>query len=127
MALRLTKDDGEDIGFVKSCFFMGIIDFNELQRWLHHVVETQDDLPDYIWSMLDMKDKFDFKPLKVLGFTPYWDHSREEEQALAGIGYLRSSTFTSDLASKTDAIKLLDDNPHIHERFQHTFPFLTIH
>ena len=123
---RLTKNDCEDIGFAQSCLTAGIISFDELKQWLFWVIETEDDVPNYIWDIIDLKEKFDFVPLRIMGFNPYWEHTDDEDDALDGIGYKRSLDFNSDAVSRSDALQKLIANPHIEERFRKTFPFIDL-
>ncbi|MBD8513421.1 hypothetical protein IFO68_12145 [Photobacterium sp. CAU 1568] len=122
--LRLTKDNCEDIGFVKSCLFAGIVSFDEFKQWLFWAVENEEEVPNYFWDLIELKEKVDFKPLKIMGFTPYWLHSSDEGDALDGLGFKRNPDFTSDAISRTDALRKLAKNPHIEKRFRETFPFI---
>ena len=123
---RLEKNDCDDIGFVKACLVAGVIDFDEFKKWIYYVIENQEEVPSYFWDICDIRDKFDFKPIAVMGFNPYWKHSQEEGEALDGIGYKRFADFRSDASSKQDALRALVKNPHIEIRFNNTFPFIEI-
>ncbi len=123
-SVRLTKDDCEDIGFAKSCLTAGILSFDEFKQWLFLVIENEDDVPNYVWDIIDLKEKFDFVPLRIMGFNPYWKHTNDEDDALDGIGYKRRSDFNSDAVSRSDALQKLADNSHIEDRFKTTFPFI---
>ena len=124
--LRLLKNDSEDIGFVDACLIAGVITFEEFKCWLFWVVEIEVDAPNYVWDLMDLKEKFDYKPLQIMGFNPVWTHSRDEDDALDGIGYTRYADFISDATSRNLALEKLADNPHIIERFRKTFPFIEI-
>lgn len=124
--LRLTKDDCDDIGFARACLTAGIISFDEFKQWLYLVVEQEDSVPNYIWDLIDLKEEFDFKPLKIMGFNPYWVHTDVEDDALEGIGYKRRQDFVSDAVSRPTALRILEENRHIAERFQQMFPFTEV-
>lgn len=124
VGLRLTKDNCEDIGFVRVCLLAGVVSFDEFKQWLFWVVENEEEVPSYFWDLIDLKEKFEFKPLKVMGFNPYWLHNDDEDDALDGIGYKRRPDFRSDVTSRIDALQKLASNPHIEERFKTTFPFI---
>ena len=122
--VRLTKDDCEDIGFAASCLTAGILSFDEFKQWLFWVIENEDDVPNYVWDIIDLKEKLDFVPLRIMGFNPYWEHTDDEDDALDGIGYTRRSDFNSDAVSRSDALQKLADNSHVEDRFKATFPFI---
>src|SRR5690606_32310383 len=103
-SLRLEKNDCDDIGFAKACLFAGVLNFAEFKKWLYHVIENQDQVPSYFWDILDIESKYDFKPLSVMGFNPYWNHTKDESNALEGIGYMRMADFVSDVVDREDAI-----------------------
>lgn len=123
-AFRLTKGNCEDIGFARSCLVAGIVNFAEFKTWLFWIVENDDDVPAYIWDLIDLKEAFEFKPLRIMGFNPYWSHRDDEDAALDGIGYRRWPDFKSDSTSRPDALQKLSNNPHIEARFKATFPFI---
>ncbi|WP_421710315.1 hypothetical protein [Algihabitans sp.] len=124
--LRLEKNDCDDIGFVKACLVAGVIDFEEFKKWIYHVIENQNEVPSYFWDILDLKNKFDFKPISIMGFIPYWEHDEGEGNALDGIGYRRKTDFSSDVVSREQATKSLEKNMHIEQRFRDTFPFIDL-
>lgn len=121
---RLTKNNCEDIAFAISCLAAGVISFDEFKQWLYLVVETTGDVPHFIWDITELNDRYDFIPLKIMGFTPHWVHTNDEDDAVDGIGYKRWSSFASDASSRRDALEKLSTNPHIEERFRNTFPFI---
>lgn len=122
--LRLEKNDCDDIGFAKACLVAGALDFKEFKQWILYVIESQEEVPLYFWEILDLESKFDFKPLSVMGFNPYWEHTEQENNALDGIGYRRRLDFVSDVVSRSSALKALEENPHIEQRFKEMFPFI---
>lgn len=81
-------------------------------------------MPNYFWDIIDLKEKFDFSPLRIMGCQPSWKHKDEEDVALDGIGSKRRLDFNSDAVSRSDAILKLIANPHIEERFRQTFPLI---
>ncbi len=123
---RLTKQDSDDIGFVYSCLVSGAISFEEFKSWLYLVIEQEDEVPSYVWDAIDLNQKFDFVPLKVMGFTPGWKRSDDENDAINGISYRRRKDYTSDAVASDDALKKLRENPHIEDRFKKTFPFIDL-
>ena len=125
---RLEKNNHEDIGFAKACLYSGIITFDEFLQWIYHIIATSDEqkIPVYIWKILEVKTRYDFKPLQIMGFTPSWKKNEDEDKALAGIAYKRWENFRSDFVPRDSALQKLKENQHIEERFQYTFPFIEI-
>ena len=123
---RLTKDNCEDIGFAKSCLLAGVVTFDEFKQWLFWVVENESEVPAYFWDIIDLQESYEFKPLRIMGFNPYWLHNDDEDAALDGIGFKRWSNFASDSISRTEALQKLAKNPHIEERFRAAFPFIEL-
>lgn len=122
--LRLDKNDCDDIGFAKACLVAGVLEFSEFKKWIYYVIENQDEVPAYFWDVLEVESKFDFKPLLVMGFNPYWHHTASENNALDGIGYRRWDDFVSDAVPREMALRELNKNPHIEQRFREMFPFV---
>ncbi|KPQ22191.1 MULTISPECIES: hypothetical protein [unclassified Halomonas] len=121
---RLEKNDSDDIGFAKASLVSGVLKFSEFKQWLYYVIEHQDQVPAYFWDILDIENKFDFKPFSVMGFNPSWEHTESESDALDGIGYRRWNDFLSDAVPREVALQELDRNPHVEKRFRETFPFI---
>ncbi|MFQ3789867.1 hypothetical protein [Halomonas sp. A29] len=125
LKLRLDKNDCDDIGFAKACLVAGVLEFAEFKEWIYYVVGHQDQVPAYFWDILDIENKFDFKPLSVMGFNPSWKHTESENDALDGIGYRRWNDFVSDAVPRDLALQALERNPHIEQRFREMFPFIS--
>ena len=126
ISFRVWKNNGEDLGFAIACLVTGAVTFDEFKEWLYLVIEHADDLPGYIFDILDIKERFDFKPSITIGFVPHWEHMDRELDAIEAITYNRRSEYISDAASRKDALKALEENPHIEQRFRETFPFIKI-
>ncbi|MCZ4283148.1 hypothetical protein O4H49_20385 [Kiloniella laminariae] len=127
-SFRLEKNNSDDIGFASTCLVAGIIDFDEFKAWLYFVMENSDEIPSYFFNILDINEKFEYtlKRQEVVGFTPSWEGTTFEENALYGIGYKRNIAYQNDVVSQISALKALSKNPHIEERFKETFPFLEL-
>lgn len=128
--LRLTKNDSADIAFVKLCLMSGAISQDELREWLYHVIEHYDDIPTYFFDLLDAKDLREmFRGANgPIGFFTSSDLSEIESDALTGIAYKRGfydGPLGYDVHIERDeALKALQQNPHIEKRFCEMFPFI---
>jgi len=129
---RLTQDDSSDIAFAENCLMSGAISQDELRQWLYHVIESADDIPTFVFDLLDTKDlRIMFRGLNgPLGFFPCSDLNTGESDAITGIAYKRGyydGPRGHDVYIDRDtALAALEQNAHILKRFRDTFPFVEI-
>lgn len=126
---RLTKNDDADIGLMKSALVSGIISFDEAKEWIYYVIsesESVDDIPSYVYEILDAKEKdlFTLRTHELIGFTTGAGLKDSEYNALSGIGYKRFPNYRSDAVGRAAALRALEKNPHIEKLFRETFPFI---
>ncbi len=126
MRLRLTKNDSADIGFALTCLMSGAIHFREFKEWLYFVVEHVDAPPNYIFDMIDVDQRIDFKPMRIMGWTPSATLRDDEHDALKGIGFMRQICEHEDVISRQKAIEKLRANEAFHQRVKDFFPFLDL-
>lgn len=119
----LEKNDSDRIGFVYACLFHQALDVSELNKWAE--VNYDVDSPGYMLDLIGFDAPL-FHLSKVIGFAPVWSRSSEEENALYGIAYSRKNELFDCPISRSEALKFLNDNPHILDRFKKEFPFLKI-
>lgn len=89
MQFRLSKEDSADIGFALACLTGGAIHFREFKEWLFHVIKHCDDPPAYIFDMLDVKDRRDFRALEIMRFVGISKLTNADYDAIAGVRFLR--------------------------------------
>ena len=82
--------------------------------------------PSYIFDMLDVEQRGDFKPNKIMGWTPISGVSKSEMDALTGIGFLRGICDFEDIVSRTNAIERLRTDDVLFSRVKAFFPFLDL-
>lgn len=126
-SFKLSKGDSDDIGFASTCLVAGVINFDEFKQWLYFVIENSDDIPGYVFDVLDLHDKFDFtlRMNELMGFHASWQgQCSSEENALDGIAYKRNNDFVSDAVSREEALLDLEKHPQIENKFQTLFPFI---
>lgn len=51
----LTRENGDEIGFVWSCLLNQAISLDEVKRWCYLVIQRGDDYPEYILDMIDFE------------------------------------------------------------------------
>ena len=126
MKWKIYKENSEDLGFAISCFFNRALTSDEFKRWLDIVLmdTPTEELPNYFFDLVD-GDVFDIS--KNMGYVPHDNLSRYEEYAVEGIAYIRKIRSLTDMSVKEEtALKALQNNPQILERFKKFFPFIEI-
>jgi len=123
---HLVKGDSSDLGFATTCLVGGVITFSEFKDWLYYVIANSDDLPNYIFEIIELEGKFAYtlNARKIVGFDPAWDARGEELLALDGIGYTRFEKFKTDASNREQAINSLSENKHVEALFKEVFPFI---
>jgi hypothetical protein len=124
----MEKGDSADIGFATTCLIASVISFDEFKEWLYLVIEKSDEVPSYVFDLLDVEEKFSYtlKTRDFMGFHPSWDCTVEEEMALDGIGFKRFENFRSDASMRADAAEALEKHSYIEEKFRNFFPFIDL-
>ncbi|MFF2550743.1 hypothetical protein ACFVUS_07065 [Nocardia sp. NPDC058058] len=123
----LTHEDCDTIGFVISCLFDQSIDTAELRAWCEHVIVSNemDDIPQYMFELVsfdgDLSELFD-----ILGFTPSFEPSQQEDAALYGIAFQRGVEVYDPPVSGVSALEALRLRPDVLQRFRATFPFIEL-
>ena len=126
MKWKIHKENSEDLGFAISCFFKGAITADEFKKWLDIVLmdTPTEELPNYFFDLID-GDVFDI--FKNMSYVPHDNLSRYEEYAVEGIAYIRKVRPLIDMVVKEEtALKSLQNNPQILERFKKFSPFVEI-
>ena len=126
MKWAIYKENCEDLGFALACLDYQAITIEELKKWLDIVLmdTPTEELPNYFFNLVDA-DQGHFA--NDIGYTPGSNLSRYEKYALEGIAYIRKVRSLIDMVVKEEkALKSLQNNPHILERFKKFFPFVEI-
>jgi len=117
------REDSFLIGFVSKSHALGAITIEEAHQWIYSLIKDHDDLPPYMYCLLDAKDSKEFR--ETIGFPTPAKVTEKEFKALLGISYLRGFTKDDDLEiSKKSALKALAESPQLEKRFRETFPFI---
>ena len=126
MKWAIYKENSEDLGFALACLDYQAITIEELKKWLDIVLmdTPTEELPNYFFDLID-GDVFDI--FKNMSYVPHSSLSRYEKYALEGIAYIRKVRSLTDMLAKEEtALKALQNNPQILERFKKFFPFVEI-
>ena len=126
MKWAIYKENSRDLGFALACLDYQAITIEELKKWLDIVLmdTPTEELPNYFFDLID-GDVFDI--FKNMSYVPHSSLSRYEKYALEGIAYIRKVRSLTDMLAKEEtALKALQNDPQILERFKKFFPFVEI-
>ena len=126
MKWAIYKENSEDLGFALMCLSYQSITIEELKKWLDIVLmdTPTEELPNYFFNLVDADQGHIGNDI---GYAPSSNLSRYEKYALEGIAYIRKVRPLIDMVVKEEkALKSLQNNPQILERFKKFFPFVKI-
>lgn len=116
------REDSFLIGFVKKSQALRAITMEEAYQWVYSLIKDHDDLPPYMYCLLDAKTNKEFDD--IIGFSASAKTTKKEFDALRGISFLRGNRVDEEVISKKKALKALADSPQLEKRFRETFPFI---
>ena len=124
---KITKEQGQDLSFATYCLLSAAINSQEFKLWLEKVVLDipADNTPFYIFDLIDFEGEV-ADIYNILNFVPNTDLSKDQDDALTGIAFLRGIDIYDPPVSKEKALKALEKHPEIYQRFQHFFPFVEL-
>ncbi|WP_454294114.1 hypothetical protein [Salana multivorans] len=125
---RITREDGEDLGFAYDCFVTGAVSLEEFTGWLYRVLQDTDDFPPFLIDLINVDDADELRRrvINVVGFLPSADLDRMQERALEGIAYARFPDHRDDSITRGDAFAALQQADEVRRRFADFFPGLAI-
>ncbi|WP_010299839.1 hypothetical protein [Candidatus Odyssella thessalonicensis] len=121
----------ENLSFIMDAKYSGTIHFPELIEWLYRQIKIYSDLPTFMYDLIDSHEEGDIFRRIPLPHSKYiyTNLSNSEHRALIGIAYKRglyTKEDPCDVCTEKTALKNLEKNPHILERFKQTFPFIKL-
>lgn len=124
---KIYINDSQDLDFVLTCLFCGVINLRELNLWAEEVVRTTelDIIPEYVFDLVYFDDSL-LRLDDVIGFVPCGDLSDKDINALYGIAFARGVDVYDSPVTKKDALEALRKNPKILEKFKRFFPFVEL-
>ena len=126
MKWAIYKENSEDLGFALMCLSYQSITIEDLKKWLDIVLmdTPTEELPNYFFDLVDADQDH---IANDIGYVPHSSLPRYEKYALEGIAYIRKVRSLTDMLVKEEtALKALQNNPQILERFKKFFPFVQI-
>ena len=127
---NIIKDNNQDLSFAMDCLSIGDISVPEFKSWLEIAIRDNpiEDIPGYVFDILD-SDNIKLDIYKILRFSLSTVLSKQERKSVYDIAYTRRPDYGIDYdvsVSKSIALKALQNNPQILERFKKFFPFVKI-
>ncbi len=119
----LTKNHNDLISFVCDARVFQAVTYNEFRQFLYLLIAHNEDLPTYIFDLLDLEDQYSGSIIKTIPF--HCSMKASDGYAIKGIAYKRGLTEEEPgTLSRKAALKALEQNPHIEDRFREVFPFI---
>lgn len=129
MVYELSNEMETEFAFVLSALYSGAIKFDEFKEYLYLFIKqhNSEDIPLFIWDLIDMdKDQVAYI-YNVIGYTLISRLNKQENLALYGIAIQRfGSSFEIEKSNEHYVVKALDNNPNILSDFKETFPFISL-
>lgn len=127
MAFKIYKNDSEDLNFVLGCLYSQAIDLAEFRIWIERIIEATpvEDIPFYIFDLVAFEGYL-YEISKIIGFVSDDYLSNDEKNSLYGIAFLRGADIHDPPVTRDEALKAVERNPNILERFKSLFPFINL-
>ncbi len=115
---KITKEQGQDLSFATYCLLSAAINLQEFKLWLEKVVLDMpiDNIHFYIFDLIDLKEGVG-DIYNILDFVPNSDLSKDQDDALTGIAFLRGIDVYDPPVSKEKALKALKKHPETFAKF----------
>lgn len=120
---KITKEQGQDLSFATYCLLSAAINSQEFKLWLEKVVLDipADNTPFYIFDLIDFEGEV-ADIYNILNFVPNTDLSKDQDDALTGIAFLRGIDIYDPPVSKEKALKALKNILKSIKGFSISFP-----
>ena len=125
---KIYRENSHDLSFALANLFSQSIDIREFNLWIDRVILQMptDETPHYIFDLIDFNQGL-CHIYEIIGFVPNSDLSEAEKNALTGIAFARNINLYEPDMTKAEALKALEENPHILDRYRLFFPFIEIY
>lgn len=121
---HVSREHCETLGFALACLYSAAVSLDEFRQWAQSVVEKLDvdSTPLYMFDLMELEDPL--AAYEVIGFTPFWECSEDEDRALLGLAVGRGRNIDGTCIPQEEALNSLKRHPHIEEIFRLVFPFV---
>ena len=123
---KIYKENSTDLNFALGSIYCQAINITEFKMWVEKIIREMDldEIPNYFFDLTDLQSLFHL--IDIIGFVPENNLSKNQDNALTGIAFLRGIDVYDPPVSKEKALKALEKHPEIYQRFQHFFPFVEL-
>lgn len=120
------REDSSILGFITLCYSMQAITNEEFKEYFYSLIKSSDvdELPDYIWDLIEFINPDMADIYNVIGFVPSSNLTDDEINAIYGITLKRFGRFFDMFITEGKAIELLNNNPKVSSLFKTLFPFV---
>lgn len=120
------REDSSILGFITLCYSMQAITNEEFKEYFYSLIKSSDvdELPDYIWDLIEFINPDMADIYNVIGFVPSSNLTDDEINAIYGITLKRFGRFFDMFITEGKAIELLNNNPKVSSLFKTLFPFI---
>lgn len=98
--MRVVFEDSLDLGITMDALTVGAINADDVSTWASKVIDSVEDPPPYIYTMLDLRGQYGNDLRREIGFVAGADLSDDEFQYLREIGVRRGLEQFEYLAGK---------------------------
>lgn len=122
----VNREDSSILGFITLCYSMQAITNEEFKEYFYSLIKSSDvdELPDYIWDLIEFINPDMADIYNVIGFVPSSNLTDDEINAIYGITLKRFGRFFDMFITEGKAIELLNNNPKVSSLFKTLFPFV---
>ena len=123
---KIYKENSTDLNFALGSIYCQAINITEFKMWVEKIIREMDldEIPNYFFDLTDLQSLFHL--IDIIGFVPENNLSKNQDNALTGIAFLRGIDVYDPPVSKEKALKALEKHPEIYQKFQHFFPFVEL-
>ncbi|HFC1327796.1 TPA: hypothetical protein ACFB8I_000884 [Neisseria gonorrhoeae] len=123
---KIYKENSTDLNFAIGSIYCQAINLTEFKMWVEKIIREVDldEIPNYFFDLIDFQSLYDL--IDIIGFVPENNLSKNQDNALTGIAFLRGIDVYDPPISKEKALKALEKYPEIYHKFKRFFPFVEL-
>ena len=113
---KIYKENSTDLNFAIGSIYCQAINLTEFKMWVEKIIREVDldEIPNYFFDLIDFQSLYDL--IDIIGFVPENNLSKNQDNALTGIAFLRGIDVYDPPISKEKALKALEKHPEIYQK-----------
>ncbi|MCC9026443.1 hypothetical protein LMH49_10915, partial [Neisseria gonorrhoeae] len=86
---KIYKENSTDLNFALGSIYCQAINLTEFKMWVEKIIREMDldEIPNYFFDLTDFQSLFHL--IDIIGFVPENNLSKNQDNALTGIAFLR--------------------------------------